>query len=174
MKNLFIALFICTVLLSCSPQPESTDSVISASDTSQDSPIEALADEYFEAMLDRFPTYATSVSLPGAKHDRLFDNSPEAQVIWEQREDAWLTRLDTFEAPIDANSRDWVTYGLLYEELASSAATRVCRSALWNASETTGWHVDMPAVFDIQPLDTPELKLQALARLDSVAAYIDQ
>ena len=135
--------------------------------------IEVVANEYLEAMLERFPELATYYSLPGARHDDLFDNSLDAQADWQAREDAWLRELEEIGTPTDIGSRDWVTFGILHEQLASSISSRVCRNALWQASSTTAWHTGLPFVFDLQPLETPEQRDQALQRLGKVSRYID-
>ncbi len=150
-----------------SPEPE-----VPAENTAPRS-IEAIADEVLEAMFERYPTMATSYSIPGARHDRLFDNSLEAQAEWQAREDRWLLELKTIGEPSDIGSRDWVTWGILVESLESAVATRICRNELWSTSTTTGWYGSMPFVFDIQPLDDAELKEQALARLSEVDRYVD-
>lgn len=135
--------------------------------------IEDIADEVLAAIMERNPTMATSYSIEGARHDRLFDNSLEALVEWQASEDVWLAELDAIGQPDEVGSRDWVTFGILHEELAASKAIRVCRKELWETSTTTAWYTDMPFVFDIQPLESDELKDQALARLGQVDEFID-
>jgi len=134
--------------------------------------VESVADAYLAAMLHRYPATGTYYSIPGARHDELFDNSPAALADWQQREDEWLAELEAIGRPTEVGSRDWLTYGMLYSELTSSRATRICRSELWSASSATAWHTGMPFIFDIQPLETAELRAQALARLGKVAGYI--
>ena len=135
--------------------------------------VEAIADEYLSALLEYAPELGTMYSLPGAPHDRLSDHSPEARAAWQAREDTWLAQLDALGMPTEVGSRDWVTWGILHETLASSAAIRVCRNELWAASSTTGWHTSVPSLFEIQPVDTPELQRQALRRLAALPKYID-
>jgi len=135
--------------------------------------IEVLADEVLAATMERFPTMGTYYSIEGARHDRLFDNSLEALTEWHAREDAWLAELNSTSAPGDVGSRDWVTYGILHEALESAVATRICRNELWQASSTTSWHTGMPFVFEIQPVDTPDLQAQVLTRLGEVDQFID-
>lgn len=135
--------------------------------------IEALADNYLAAMLERYPSIATSYAIEGARHDRLYDNSLQALSEWQAREDDWLVELGSIGEPVDVGSRDWVTFGFLHEKLAASQATRICRKELWETSTTTAWYRDLPFIFDIQPLDTPDLKQQALTRLGEVDRYID-
>lgn len=140
---------------------------------SETSPIEAIADEVLAATMKRYPTMGTYYSIEGTRHDRLFENSGDAQVAWQAREDAWLSELNRIGSPGDIGSRDWVTYGILHESLEGSVATRICRNELWQASSTTAWYRSLPFVFGIQPVDTPELREQALARLGEVAGFID-
>jgi uncharacterized protein (DUF885 family) len=135
--------------------------------------IDAIADEYLAALLQRHPEMGTNYSIPGARHDRLTDNSLEALAAWQQREDTWLAELDRAGAPAAIGSRDWVTYGMLREALAASIGDRVCRSELWSVSSATGWHKQLPSVFEIQPVDTPELRRQVLNRLSNLAVYVD-
>jgi len=135
--------------------------------------IETIADEYLAMLLQRHPEMGTDYGIPGERHDRLTDNSLKALTAWQKRENAWLRELDRIEAPAEVGSRDWLTYGILRETLASSIANRVCRNELWSVSSVTGWHADLPAVFEIQPVDTPELQQQALDRLSNLAAYVD-
>ncbi|MDH3338987.1 MAG: DUF885 domain-containing protein [Gammaproteobacteria bacterium] len=166
LATLALALAVALILTSCSsgdaPQPEP-----------ETSRIEALADEYLAATLERYPEMGTYFGIEGARHDRLFDNSLDALAEWEAQEDAWLARLNALEAPEDIGSRDWVTYGILHEGLESAVATRICRTELWQASSTTAWYRNLPFVFDVQPVDTEDLQQQALDRLGAVPQFID-
>ena len=135
--------------------------------------IESIADEYLEAMLQRYPEYGTFYGIEGASHDDLTDNSLEAHAEWRAREDAWLAELDAIGRPEEIGSRDWVTWGVLHEELEASVGARICRSELWSASTMTAWYRGLPFVFDMQPLEDEEAQAAALTRLGKVANYID-
>ena len=137
------------------------------------SAIEQLADEYLEAMMEEDALMGTYYAIEGARHDQLPDNSLAGLAAWQQKEDAWLARLRRHPRPTEIGSRDWVTYGLLKEQLESAVSTRLCRDELWAASTTTSWHTWIPFVFDIQPLETPELRAQALTRFAAMDTYID-
>ena len=137
------------------------------------STIEQIADEYLAGLMESDALMGTYYSIEGARHDRLPDNSLSGIAAWQQKEDMWLARLKLIGAPAEIGSRDWVTYGLLKEQLEGAAATRICRNELWSASTTTSWHTWIPFVFDIQPLETPELRAQALARLKAMPTFID-
>lgn len=164
MRTLFLAAMLLATA-ACSPEvqpPEDTRS-----------PIGRLADEYLAATLERYPTMATRYSIEGARHDRLSDNSLEALRKWQARQDAWLAELNSIDTPTETGSRDWLTYGIMHEALEAGVQARVCRNELWSASTTTAWYRGLPFVFEIQPVDTPELREQTLARLGEVAGFID-
>ena len=135
--------------------------------------VEAIADEFLESYLERHPETGTYLSLPGARHDRLTDNSLQALAAWQAREDTWLTELDALGAPAEVGSRDWASYGILREALVRSSARRVCRAELWPVSSVTGWHASVPVLFEIQPVDTSDQRQQALDRLSNLADYVD-
>lgn len=135
--------------------------------------IEEIADEYLDAMLQRYPEYGTYYAIAGSPHDRLSDNSLEASAKWEELEDAWLAELDAIGEPTEIGSRDWVTFGILREELASGKAARVCRNELWQASSTTAWYTFVPSLFELQPVDSALDRQQVLDRLRRVPVYVD-
>ncbi len=164
-RKLFLIALSCFITVCCGKVAQEPQAVNRS--------IEVVADEYLAAMLERFPEIATNYSLPGARHDDLFDNSLEAQVEWQVREDVWLRELEEMGTPTDIGSRDWVTFGILHEKLAGSIASSVCHVALWRASSATAWYTALPFVFDLQPVEAPEQRDQALERLGKVAHYID-
>ncbi len=165
-----LALSALSLLSACQPEsPAPTNAV----DKPVHRSIEAIADEVLAAMLLRYPSMATSFAIEGARHDRLFDNSLEALAAWQLREDAWLDELVAIGEPTEVGSRDWVTWGKMHEAMSSSQGARICRTELWETSTTTAWYTGMPFIFDIQPLETDELKQQALTRLGEVDRFID-
>ena len=161
MRIALVSAAACAAICSCIGSAESPRSV------------EAIADEFLEAYLERHPETGTYLSLPGARHDRLTDNSLQALAAWQAREDAWLAELNALGTPTEVGSRDWVSYGVLREALVRSSARRVCRPELWPVSSVTGWHASVPVLFEIQPVDTPDQRRQALDRLSSLAEYVD-
>ena len=136
--------------------------------------IEDIADEILDATMLRYPSTPTFYSIENYRHDQLFDNSLSALLQWQIREDQWLEELDTIGEPKKIGSRDWVTFGIIYESLAASRDARVCRKELWETSTTTAWYTGLPFIFDIQPLDSANLKRQALNRLRQVSHFIDR
>ena len=136
--------------------------------------IEDIADEILDATMLRYPSTPTFYSIENYRHDQLFDNSLDALDQWQVKEDQWLEELDAIGEPKEVGSRDWVTFGIIYESLAASRDARVCRKELWETSTTTAWYTGLPFIFDIQPLDSIDLKEQALNRLGQVSHFIDR
>ena len=136
--------------------------------------IEDIADEILDATMLRYPSMPTFYSIENHRHDQLFDNSLDALDQWKVKEDQWLEELDAIGEPEEVGSRDWVTFGIIYESLAASRDARVCRKELWETSTTTAWYTGLPFIFDIQPLDSANLKRQALNRLGQVSHFIDR
>ena len=75
--------------------------------------IEDIADEILDATMVRYPSTPTFYSIENYRHDQLFDNSQEALVQWQVKEDQWLEELDAIGEPKEVGSRDWVTYGIV-------------------------------------------------------------
>jgi len=170
--RLITLLFLSYLCVAC--HSASNESVtIEGNQQDKDSAIELLADDYLAAYLLRYPETGSFLSLANAPHDKLMDNSIAALTLWQQKEDRWLSELEAIGEPEAIGSRDWVTYGILHETLTSSTSIRVCRNELWAASTSTAWHTGVPAVFEVQPVDTAEHRQQALDRLKSLARYID-
>ena len=166
-----LAALICFALWACSkPEPEP---VKQPTPVQAQRSIDAIADEYLSALLNRYPEMGTNYSIPGARHDRLTDKSMAALAAWQAREDAWLGELEAIGEPGKTGTREWVSFGILHSTLARSIAARLCRTELWSASSATAWHTVVPSIFEIQPVDTPELQQQALDRLSRLAVYID-
>ena len=70
-SKLYLLALSCFIAVSCGKVAQEPQAVVRS--------IEVVADEYLAAMLERFPEKATYYSLPGARHDDLFDNSLESQ-----------------------------------------------------------------------------------------------
>src|SRR5688500_17947895 len=49
----------------------------------------AIADDYLAAWRETFPEVNTINGIPGARHDRLSDNTPAAEQAWWAKEDNW-------------------------------------------------------------------------------------
>lgn len=132
-----------------------------------------LADAYVKAWFKAFPEEATYSAPPGARHDRLTDNSLAAIQAWEKIEDDLAVRLAEVREESLWGTPEWVTYGFLREALESSRGLRVCRNELWPANQMTGWQVRATQLLSMQPVGTADLRAQALARWRGLSIYVD-
>jgi len=135
--------------------------------------VDAIADQYLAAWLSAFPETGTMFGIPGARHDRLRDVSAAAERRWQAREDGWLARLRAIDSGVLVGRPEWLTYGLLREELEASTALRVCRNRLWTVHLLAGWQANAAILAQQQPVGTPELRAQALARWRGLPRRID-
>ncbi len=130
------------------------------------------ADRYYAAVLERTPELPYFTGIEVEQHDGLYDNSLRALADWHRREDAFLAELDEID-PAKLESRaDWITYGTVRERLESEIGLRVCRRELWGVNQMGGWHMQYPRVAAAQPVDTAELRAQALSRWGRFAGFI--
>ncbi len=167
MKTTFIA-FLGIALLSaiaCTEQAEPVDAAETVND---------IADRYYAWTLQRAPEQAYFAAIDIARHDGLFDNSPGALREAEEFEDALLAELATVDIAALVGSPEWVTAALLTQKLRSDAGIRVCRQGSWNVSQMGGWHLSYTQVAQLQPVETPDLREQALTRWTNFAAFVDQ
>ena len=133
-----------------------------------------IADRYYAWSLQRAPEQAYFSAVDIERHDGLFDNSPAARQEAEQFEDALLAELASVDIAALAGTPEWVTAALISQKLLSDTDLRVCRQALWNVNQMGGWHLSYTQVAQLQPVETPDLRAQALRRWTNFAAFADQ
>ncbi|HYU32027.1 MAG TPA: DUF885 domain-containing protein [Thermoanaerobaculia bacterium] len=169
---LLLALLAC---LSSGRQAPPTSETLPAADDSaaQARRVTELADAYLAAYLRQFPEAAAYNALPGTRYDRFNDNSPSSLRAWEATEDEVAARLSTIKEDSLWNRPEWVTWGFLREALDASRGLRVCRNELWQVNQLTGWQAGFATLAGIQPVTTPELREQAIARWSSLPRYVD-
>ncbi len=134
--------------------------------------VDALADDYVRVYHRAHPEDADRAGWPGVAHDRLSDRSPAGIAAWDREVD----RIDEAQRAIDADhlrGPAWTTLGLLREELAGQRAQRICRRERWAVDHLGGWQVELPALAAVQPVGTPALRDQALARWRDLPRYVD-
>ena len=133
-----------------------------------------IADRYYAWTLDRQPEQAYFAAIELDRHNGLFDNSPEAQRQAETDENAFYAEISAVDDSDLIGKPEWITKALLDQELRSSIALRVCRRELWNVNQMGGWPLGYSRVARLQPVDSAELRQQALERWSTFPAFIDQ
>ena len=139
----------------------------------QPSAIAQLADRYYAFRLQTQPEIAYFYGVETERHDGLRDNRPEALARERQAEDALWAELQALDAPA-RGSADWIAHGFLAQALQSARELRVCRYESWGVSQMDGWQLNYTQLAELQPVGTPELRQQALARWSRLPAWIDQ
>ena len=138
----------------------------------------AIADALVDAELDRHPEIVSQLRVPGARYDSLPDLSSAAVAAREAREDAWLRELKGIDRASLGDTPAGLAYDIALERLAVEQEMRVCKAPLWAVGQ--GWLIDTTAPIQMlladlaeqQPVGTPDLRAQALARFGRVGAEV--
>ena len=133
-----------------------------------------LADRYYAFRLEKLPEIPYFYGVEADRHDGLSDNSPAGIAEVERFDDELLEAISHVDPDILQGEPEWITYQFLNQALTSSRALRVCRNELWAVSQMEGWQILYPQLAEMQPVGTPELREQALARWRKLPAFIDQ
>ena len=182
-RNASTSVLIWLLLAGCAPPADtptdgvdgsSSDAATADSDAGQAAGgtaiVDAIADRYYAHWLERLPEAAYFAAVEVDRHD----HSPAALAADRRVEDALLTELEAVDIDALAGTPQWIVAALLEQELRAAIATRVCRHELWNVNQMGGWHLALSQVAGLQPVDTPELREQALARWTRFAAFAAQ
>jgi uncharacterized protein (DUF885 family) len=131
-----------------------------------------IADALVDDMFERSPGAAAAARAPGARHDRLPDESLAAVSARRRRWSSWLSELRRIDRRVLRGSTA-LAHAAAVEQLDSlERVARLCRPELWNGvSPLWGWHVALAGLAELQPVGTAALRRQALARFSSLPAY---
>jgi uncharacterized protein (DUF885 family) len=173
-----IAILLAAVsLAACQPEsnPEETAAEdIAATEMSPADAMNDVADRYYAWAMERAPEIAYFAAIDLERHDGLFDNSPQAQAAAEKVEDAFLAEVEAIDSAQLVGKPEWIAKAMLEQRLRADVAQRVCRLELWNISQMGGWHSGYSQIAMLQPVDTPELREQALTRWAKFPAFVEQ
>jgi len=132
-----------------------------------------IADDYYAAMLEFRPMRAMDAGVMPPHHDKLDDKRPRALRALERRQDAWLRSLDAVDPRLLGFGPDWVTWGVIKEDLESSVQARICHLEWWySLNHMSGWQLALSRVADLQPVGTETERREALARWRGVPTYV--
>ena len=161
------------VALACAPSQPSVAPAPDLRSGTAARQVIAIADDYLARWREAFPEVNTTNGIPGAQHDRLNDNSPQAEREWRAKEDQWLEQMRRIDPASLIGRPEWVTYGLLREELESSIGMRACNYRVWNVSPMIGLFAGYVPLAQQQPVGTEALRQQALTRWRTFPHYVD-
>ena len=136
--------------------------------------INDVADRFYAHVLATTPEVAYFSGIDTERHDGMQDLSPAARKANDAAIDRMLAEVRAIDAASLVGDAAWITYAYLLEELEARVGTRVCRSELWDVNQMGGWHLGYSQIAELQPVGTPELRQQSLARWSKFPAYIDQ
>lgn len=140
---------------------------------SPDERVLAIADAWVADALAGAPARIARLRPPGARHDGLPDDSLAGVAARRARWAAWLEELLAIDRSAIEGEPARLAYDLATTRLADVEALSVCRAERWNVSQMGGWHVGFASTALAQPVETTELRVQALARYAKVPAYAD-
>lgn len=132
-------------------------------------PIDAIAEDYVDALVDHSPMTATSLGIPG--HDHLVDDfSPQGRDAWAQVERTTLARLaDT--PPRDAT--DAVTLAAMQDRIGLSIEAFEAGDHFADLNNIASPLQSLVEIFDLMPTDTPEHWEAIASRLTGIPTAID-
>jgi uncharacterized protein (DUF885 family) len=160
-----LGLLVLALLLSCRHAPGSA---------STDARVLAIADAYVADVLDERPGSVARLRPPGMTHDRLPDDSLAGVAARQRRRAGWLAELRGIERGALGTAAARLAYDLATSRLEDGEALRVCRFERWRVSQMlNGWPVAFADMAMAQPIETPELRAQALARYQALPRYVD-
>ncbi len=142
--------------------------------SSPDAVVNEVADAYYEHVMSTTPETAYFSGIDLDRHDGLADNSLQAVAASDAAIDAMLARLRTVDADRLVGDPAWITHAYLLEELEARVGLRVCKTEVWNVNQMGGWHSGYAQIAQMQPVGTPELREQSLARWSKFAAFVNQ
>jgi uncharacterized protein (DUF885 family) len=172
MKKKFIALAAIAALGGCSSDtpPETSPPAMTSADAI--ATVNKVADDYYAHVMSTTPETAYFAGVDLERHDGLHDNSLAAGATSDAAIDAMLAELRTVDSDALLGDPAWITHAYLLEELEGNVDVRVCRTEVWNVNQMGGWHSGYAQVAQLQPVGTPELREQSIARWSKFETYI--
>jgi uncharacterized protein (DUF885 family) len=145
---------------------------LNASTRTLSSQLESVAADYWSALLERHPRFATTVSVHD-HDDRLEDIGPEAR-------DAWVAEVAALRERLSACSRDGltdverVTAGMLAHELDSHFIAATMGFDRWSVDQLVGPQVDLFELVRVHAVKDAGSMRSFLARVRAMPGHVDQ
>jgi uncharacterized protein (DUF885 family) len=134
--------------------------------------LQALGDEFWEANMRRYPTWATHMG-DRRFDDRLEDLRPEAVAAWQETLRGLLSRVEALdEASLSPSER--ITAEVLEEELRARTSTAVCQEWRWVVDQLNGPQVTLVELPSGHPIRSPQDAWTLVARVRAVGPALRQ
>ena len=131
---------------------------------------DAVVDDYFA----HAPQSVTQLRVPGARYDWWDDESPAEIARTEAHQDELLAGLVAIDRGRLGESPAGLAYDIAKETLEAKKQARVCRLELWGTLRPlNNLLTSLTDTAEAQPVGTPDLRAQALARFSRVPALLD-
>jgi len=170
--NRSISVFAATaVLAACGAGTQETATPAAADPAAA---VNHIADRFYTHVLETTPEVAYFSGIDIDRHDGMQDISPAAKAANDAVIDQLLAEVRAIDSTSLVGDAAWITHAYLLEELEARVGTRVCRSELWDVNQMGGWHSGYAQIAQLQPVGTPELRAQSLARWSKFPAFVDQ
>ncbi len=135
--------------------------------------VNKVADGYYAHVMSTTPETAYFSGIELHRHDGLQNNTLAAGAANDAAIDAMLAELRTVDSDALLGDPAWITHAYLMEELEGNVEVRICRTEVWNVNQMGGWHSGYVQIAQLQPVGTPELREQSLARWSKFENYIN-
>ncbi len=134
--------------------------------------LNAIADDYYDAVLERSPELSYFAGIEIDRHDGLIDNSLNALAVWHKKENLMLAAIAGIDPAVLEGRSERITLAVLRQALESAVGLRICRNELWSVNQMSGWQLRYTRVAEMQPVGTDELREQALARWAKFPVFV--
>ena len=162
------------VVASCTPTTNKTAPLAAPpGGESADARVLAIGDEVVADLFEESPERVALWRVPGARYDSIPDGSIAFAEARDRHRRDLLQALRATPRSSLSDPRAALAYDVAEEFLEGRTRARVCRSELWNVSPMNGWQVGFSDLAEAQPVGTPDLRGQTLARFGKIPAYID-
>jgi uncharacterized protein (DUF885 family) len=134
----------------------------------------AVADAVVDEEFAHSPETVTQLRVPGARYDWWDDESPAEIARIQVHQDALLAQLAAIDRASLGDSPAGLAYDIAKETLDARKQVRVCRLELWGTLRPLfSLLTRLADTAQAQPVGTPDLRTQALARFSRVPTLLD-
>jgi uncharacterized protein (DUF885 family) len=136
-----------------------------------DPALAALLDEHWEAVMRRWPTWATQLG-DHRYDDQMPDISPAGWAATRTGAKEWLARVEGIDTS-GLNPADRITADVLHSSLSDSVANEVCHAEQWAISGFSNPFSEALGLTENHPVNTPEDGLNLVHRVRAFDTHFE-